>query len=77
MPPCWSVLVPTRIPAAAVLIQMVGEYRDRYIRRDGRWWITEMIMRQRSFVSRSIAEDGAVAYAALPGEAALSVADQD
>jgi hypothetical protein len=52
-----------------MMIQMAGHYDDEYVRRDGRWKISAMRMRQGSFESQLASPSGAVSVSSLPGEA--------
>lgn len=44
--------------AERLAIELTGEYRDRYVRRDGKWLIAEQIFKQTSFVMSRIDEHG-------------------
>ena len=40
------------------VVNLAGEYRDEYVRQDGRWWISSQKFRQTSFLMRMVGEDG-------------------
>ncbi len=40
------------------VVNLAGEYRDEYVRRDGRWWISAQRFRQTSFQMRVVDADG-------------------
>ncbi len=40
------------------VVNMAGEYRDEYVRHNGRWWISTQRFRQTSFQMRVVGEDG-------------------
>ena len=40
------------------VVNLAGEYRDEYVRRGGRWWISTQRFRQTSFLMRQVGEDG-------------------
>lgn len=40
------------------IMQMGVEYDDRYVRRDGRWWISETRTKRMSFLMQVVDEDG-------------------
>ena len=54
----WSLLFHNINLAARTLIQMGVEYDDRYVRRDGRWWIAETRSRRTSFLSVAVGPAG-------------------
>ncbi|MDR3415198.1 MAG: nuclear transport factor 2 family protein [Nevskia sp.] len=47
------------------VVEMAGEYRDEYLRRDGRWWIKSSVFRQTSFQMRKVDEQGRSTVLAL------------
>ena len=47
------------------VVNLAGEYRDQYLRRGGRWWISSQKFRQTSFLMRTVAEDGQEKIVAL------------
>jgi hypothetical protein len=47
------------------VVNMAGEYRDEYLRQDGRWLIKSSKFRQTSFQMRKVAEDGSETVLAL------------
>ena len=51
-----------------VTIQMTGEYEDRYVLKDGRWWIKATKFRQTTFLMQKIDEKGAPAVVSLAGQ---------
>jgi hypothetical protein len=55
------------MPASALIMQMSGVYEDRYVRQDGRWWISAMRMRQSSFVANSADGAGVLKNMTMPG----------
>lgn len=64
----WSLLFHNINLTARTLTQMGVEYDDVYVRRDGRWWISETRSRRTSILMHTVAEDGAPRVAAM-GEA--------
>ncbi|HZR38101.1 MAG TPA: nuclear transport factor 2 family protein [Nevskia sp.] len=40
------------------VVNLAGEYRDEYVRQNGRWWISAQRFRQTSFQMRLVGEDG-------------------
>ncbi len=50
---------------ARTIIQLAGVYNDRYVFREGRWWIAEILFRQTSFMMEKIADDGSATVLAL------------
>lgn len=54
----WDVLFTSIDVAARLTIQMTGEYRDTYVRRDGRWLIDGLVFRQSSFLMQRIDDSG-------------------
>jgi hypothetical protein len=65
----WDIFYSGTDTTARTLVQMAGEYHDRYERRAGWWWITAMTMRQTSLTVQTINADGEATYAVL-GETA-------
>jgi hypothetical protein len=47
------------------VVNMAGEYRDQYVRQDGRWLIKSSSFRQTSFLMRKVGEDGGETVLAL------------
>lgn len=47
------------------VVNMAGEYRDEYLRQDGRWLIQSSKFRQTSFLMRKVGEDGSETVLAL------------
>lgn len=68
----WSLLFHNINLAARTLTQMGVEYEDRYVRRDGRWWIAETRSRRTSFLAQTVADDGTPTVVAM-GEAPAGV----
>lgn len=64
----WSLHFKSVILAQRTIISMGVEYNDRYVRRDGRWWIAETRTTRPLCLIESVAEDGQARYVAL-GEA--------
>lgn len=64
----WSLLFHNINLSARILTQMGVEYEDRYVRREGRWWIAETVSRRKSFLQQVVDEAGAVRVTVL-GEA--------
>jgi len=54
----WDVLFTSVDVGARLTIQMTGEYRDTYVRREGRWLIDALTFRQTSFLMQRIDEQG-------------------
>lgn len=44
--------------SARTCIQMACEYRDEYVRKNGRWWITKSQSRRTSFLMQKFCDDG-------------------
>lgn len=61
----WSLLFHNVNLAARTLTQMGVEYEDRYVRRDGRWWIAETRSRRTSFVGQTVDAEGALRVFAM------------
>ena len=64
----WSLLFHNINLAQRTLTQMGVEYEDRYVERDGRWWIAETRSRRTSFLAQAIGDDGVARVLAM-GEA--------
>ncbi len=64
----WSLHFKSVILAQRTIISMGVEYNDRYVRRDGRWWIAETRTTRPLCLIESVDEDGRARYVAL-GEA--------
>jgi hypothetical protein len=47
------------------IVNLAGEYRDRYLRSGGRWWISEQKFRQTSFLMRQVGDEGQETVLAL------------
>lgn len=62
---CWSLLFHNINLAARTLTQMGVEYEDRYVRRDGRWWIAETRSRRTSFLAQTVDDDGSPTIVAM------------
>ncbi|WP_380876330.1 hypothetical protein ACFB49_08200 [Sphingomonas sp. DBB INV C78] len=43
-----------------ITIRISGLYDARYVRRDGRWWISQLVFRRHSLFSEQVGADGAV-----------------
>ena len=54
----WDVYFFSIDTAARTTIQMSGEYDDRYVLKNGRWWIQTTQFRQTSFLMQKIDEKG-------------------
>lgn len=61
----WSLLFHNVNLGARMLTQMGVEYEDRYLRREGRWWIAETRSRRTSFLSQTVGDDGALKVVAM------------
>lgn len=61
----WDVYFFSIDAAARITIQMSGEYDDRYVLKDGRWWIQTTRFRQTSFLMQKIDENGAPTVTSL------------
>ena len=64
----WSLLFHNINLAQRTLTQMGMEYEDRYVARDGRWWIAETRSRRTSFLAQAVGDDGVARVLAM-GEA--------
>lgn len=64
----WSLTFHNVNLAAATLTQFGVEYDDRYVRRDGRWWIAETRSRRKSCVIQKVDSEGGLRVVAM-GEA--------
>ena len=47
------------------IVNLAGEYRDEYVRHNGRWWISAQRFRQTSFQMRVVDADGQAKIVAL------------
>ncbi|QYU70184.1 nuclear transport factor 2 family protein [Leptolyngbya sp. 15MV] len=61
----WSLLFHNINLASRTLTQMGVEYEDRYIQRDGRWWIAETRSRRTSFLTQAVDGDGTTRVMAM------------
>lgn len=64
----WSLLFHNINLAQRTLTQMGVEYEDRYVERQGRWWIAETRSRRTSFLAQAVGDDGVARVLAM-GEA--------
>lgn len=64
----WSLHFKSVLLAQRTIISMGVEYDDRYVRRDGRWWIAETRTTRPLCLIESIDDEGRPRYVAL-GEA--------
>ena len=64
----WSLLFHNINLAQRTLTRMGVEYQDRYVERDGRWWIAETRSRRTSFLAQAVGDDGVARVVAM-GEA--------
>lgn len=75
----WSLLFHNINLGARMLTQMGVEYEDRYVRRDGRWWIAETRSRRTSFLGQAVGADGVARVQAMgeaPAVYSIEPADQ-
>ena len=67
----WSLHFKSVLLAQRTIISMGVEYNDRYVRRDGRWWIAETRTTRPLCLIEAIDDEGRPRYVAL-GEAPAS-----
>ena len=67
----WSLHFKSVLLAQRTIISMGVEYDDRYVRRDGRWWIAETRTTRPLCLIESVDDEGRPRYVAL-GEAPAS-----
>ncbi|MEO6092158.1 MAG: nuclear transport factor 2 family protein [Novosphingobium sp.] len=67
----WSLHFKTILLAQRTIITMGVEYTDRYVRRDGRWWIAETRTTRPFCLVEAVDEAGKPSYVAI-GEAPAS-----
>lgn len=72
----WSLNFRSVILGMRQITQLGVEYEDRYVRRDGRWYIAASRSRRTSCLMQNIAEDGTATYVAL-GEAPGAFGESD
>lgn len=61
----WSLHFKSVLLAQRSVIEMGVEYKDRYVRQDGRWWIAETRTTRPLCLIAQVGEDGIATYVAL------------
>ena len=61
----WSLNFRTILTGPRQVVRLAVEYQDRYLRRDGRWWIADSKSRVTSMLTEQINDDGSVTVLAL------------
>jgi len=71
----WSLHFKSVIVAQKTIITMGVEYEDRYVRKDGRWWIAETRTTRPLCLIEQVGPEGQPTYVAL-GEAPAAYGEQ-